>query len=328
MKKVTILGAGAWGTALAVACNRAGCAVTLWSRNARVVELVKEKNVNELYLPEAFIDSAIRVTSSLEDACDAEVLLVAIPSQYVRMILISLSNLVDATVPVVICSKGIERGSLALMSEVIGDVLPNNPVAVLSGPNFADEVARGLPTASTLACADHALGEHLMYSLGSISFRPYLSDDVIGAQIGGAVKNVIALACGIVIGKQFGQNALAALMTRSLAEMRRLVVAKGGKEETLMGLSGIGDMMLTCSSVKSRNTSAGIALAQGKTVAEIIGERMSVAEGLANAESIAQLAEGYDVSMPICSTVHRIVSGALNVEDGIRDLVGRPFTVE
>lgn len=329
LTRVGVIGAGAWGTALAILAHRAGNFVHLWSRNPNVLDSVRAHRSNENYLPGVFIDPAIQVTDDLALACRADVLLVAIPSQSVRSTCIALSDLIDTQTPIVLATKGIERGSLMLMSEIVQQILPENPVAILSGPNFADEAARGLPTATTLACADTVLADKLLFTLGGKWFRPYVSNDVIGAQVGGAVKNVIAIAAGIVIGRGLGENAKAALITRGLAEISRLCLIKGGKLETLMGLSGIGDVMLTCSSPKSRNMALGLAIGQGQrpSVASSPGGK-GLTEGVFTADSVTDLARKLGISMPICQAVHQILYQNADVEETLHTMLERPFTME
>lgn len=327
--KVSVVGAGAWGTALAVLANRASSDVTLWTRNEAVLNSIQERRVNETYLKECFIDPSIRVTGNLSDVSDCDLLVISTPSQSVRTACIALSDLIDPALPIVISSKGVERGSLALMSEVVTAILPANPVAVISGPNFAHEAAGGLPTATTLACADLALAEMISYALGGRNFRPYLTDDLVGTQIGGATKNVIALACGIAAGRGLGENARAALITRGLAEMSRLARVRGGREETLMGLCGIGDLVLTCTSAQSRNFALGLELGSGKPVKEVLpGHLHGLTEGVVTADSIYEISMKQGVSMPICTAVHHILKGHMTVQEGIDDLLGRPFAAE
>lgn len=326
---VGVIGSGAWGTALAVLANRASSRTTLWTRNANVLESIQMRRCNEAYLPGIFIDPAIEVTNQLSDACKVDVLILCVPSQSLRSTCIAISDLLSPDVPVVIATKGIERGSLQFMSDLVSSILVDNPIAVLSGPNFADEAARGLPTATTIACADPALGERLLYVIGGKYFRPYLTDDIIGTQIGGSVKNVIAIACGISYGCDLGENAKAALITRGLAEMARLCSAAGGKQQTLMGLSGIGDLMLTCNSPKSRNMSLGLELGKGASVEDVLSKpRFGVTEGVGTAESVTHLAQNLGVSMPICNAVDGILKGELSVQDTIRNLLSRPFSTE
>lgn len=327
--KIGIIGSGAWGTALAVICNRAGADVTLWTRNQFVLESVQTKNRNSIYLPDIFLDPAIIVTDRMQPACDVEMVLLVTPSQHVRATCISMSDYIKTDVPIVICSKGIERGSLALMTEVVKSVLPENPVAVLSGPNFAAPAAKGQPTATTIACADREMGKRIMFAIGTSLFRPYWHDDMIGVQIGGAVKNVIAVACGIARGRNLGENAIAALITRAVSEMKRLTVAKGGNVETLMGLSGLGDLILTCTSPLSRNTALGVALANGEKLENLMsGRRGAVAEGVGTAESVAQLAEMLKIDMPICKAVYDVLYKDAPLDDAISALLERPFTRE
>lgn len=327
--RVGVIGGGAWGTALAILANRAGSQVTLATRNANVLALIKEKRINDVYLPGVFIDPHITVTDKISEVCNVDMLIIAVPSQHVRSAAISISDMVPETLPLVVASKGIERGSLLLMSEVIHDILPKNPVAVISGPNFADEAARGAPTATTIASQHAALLDMLAYALGGRLFRPYMSDDVIGTQIGGAVKNVIAIACGIALGKGFGENARAALVTRGFAEIARLAMAKGAKYETLMGLSGLGDLVLTCGSQKSRNMSFGFSIGQGKTKEDVLLARGRTAvEGVAAAESVGKLGKKLNVTMPICEAVYRVVYENAPVDQVIAELLERPFTQE
>lgn len=329
LMNVGVIGAGAWGTALAVLANRAGSKVTLWSRNVNVTESIQRRRINEVYLPDIYIDPAIHVTETLAEACNNEVLMLAIPAQYLRSICIAISDMAGQHTPIVICTKGVERGSLALMSEVVGSILPHNTLAVLSGPNFADEAARGLPTATTIACRDSVIAEQLVYMLGGKHFRPYLSTDIIGTQIGGAVKNIIAIACGITLGRGLGENARSALITRGLSEMLRLCAAKGGKYQTLMGLSGIGDLMLTCNSPKSRNMEVGIRIGRGEKVENVINsQRRGIAEGIATAESITLLSQRLGVAMPISLAVHQILLAHSDVDSVIRELLERPFVSE
>lgn len=326
---VGVIGSGGWGTALAILANRAASRVTLWSRNESVIESVSERRYNEAYLPGIFIDPAIEITNDLSKACACDVLILCVPSQSLRSTCIAISDLLDPGIPLLIATKGIERGSLLLMSELVSSILEENPVAILSGPNFADEAAKGLPTATTIACADSVLGERLMYAVGGKLFRPYLTDDVIGTQIGGAVKNVIAIATGIAAGCELGENAKAALITRGLAEMGRLCKAKGGKHQTLMGLSGIGDLVLTCSTNKSRNMSLGMQLGKGTPVAEVLAKpRFGVTEGVFTADSVSHLAQNMGVDMPICNAVHGILKGELSVKETIHKMLDRPFSTE
>ena len=327
--RVGVIGGGAWGTALSILANRAGSQTVLGTRNAHVIQSIRERRINDIYLPSAFLAPDIEVTDRFGDVCRSDVLIIAVPSHVLRSVCIGVSDLLAPTVPVVIASKGIERGSLMLMSEVTQSILPHNPVAVISGPNFADEAARGLPTATTIACQDEAIWDLLMYAIGGRLFRPYMTTDLIGTQIGGAVKNVIAIACGIALGKKFGENARAALVTRGFAEIARLTLAKGGQYETLMGLSGLGDLILTCGSIKSRNMSFGIRIGEGKSKEEVLaGRGRGATEGVLAAESVSRLARKFDIDMPICDAVYRILYENAPVDRVIESLLERPFVSE
>ena len=328
IERIGIVGGGAWGTALALTAHRAGRAVTLWAREAEVVSAINRDHVNALFLPDAPLDPAIRATAELGEAAAADALLLVAPAQHLRAVASGLARHVAAKTPVVICTKGIEEKSGALMSEIAAASLPGAVIAVLSGPTFAGEVARGLPTAVTLATEDAALGQRLIAALGTRSFRPYLSDDTLGAEIGGAVKNVLAIACGIVMGRKLGDNARAALITRGLAEMVRLALAKGGRAETLMGLSGLGDLVLTCTGPQSRNQSLGVALGEGRRLEDILGARRSFAEGVASAAAVAGLAHRLGVDMPIVAAVEAILHRGAAIDRTIDGLLSRPFRSE
>ncbi len=328
--RVGVIGSGSWGTALSVIANRAGSSVVLGTRNQNVIQSISERRMNDIYLPDIYLDPRITITDKLADACkNSDLVIIAVPSQVVRWVCITISDVISPDVPIVIASKGIERGSLMLMSEVSQDILPNNRVGILSGPNFADEAARGLPTATTLASKDQKLLDLAAYAIGGRFFRPYLTDDIISTQIGGAVKNVIAIACGIASGRKLGENAAAALITRGFAEMARLALAKGGRYETLMGLSGLGDLLLTCGSRKSRNMSFGVAVGEGKHKDDVLSERGRTAtEGVVAAESVAKLSRKHGVSMPICDAVYRVLHEDVDVSSVIQELLERPFANE
>jgi glycerol-3-phosphate dehydrogenase (NAD(P)+) len=326
---VGVIGGGAWGTALAILANRAGSRVTLCTRNTNVIQSIREHRSNEVYLPSVFINPSIEVTDKVVEVCHSDVLILAVPSHILRSACIAISDTLDARIPLVIASKGIERGSLMLMSEVVIDLLPKNPLAVISGPNFAEEAARGIPTATTVASTDAKLRDTLTYAVGGKLFRPYLTDDIMGAQIGGAVKNVIAIACGIAVGKGLGENTRAALVTRGFTEMARIAQLKGGRYETLMGLSGLGDLILTCGSIKSRNLSFGIAVGQGQNKDDVLSSRgRGATEGYTTTDSIYRLARKLDVEAPICDAVYRILYENADVDRVISGLLERPFVAE
>jgi glycerol-3-phosphate dehydrogenase (NAD(P)+) len=284
--------------------------------------------VNETYLPGIALDPEIHITAAADDLAGADALLLVVPAQHLCGIARRLAPKLPQRAPLVICAKGIEVESGRLLSQSLEEALPDSRLAVLSGPNFAAEVARGLPAAVTLACADAGLGAALVNALGSATLRPYLSEDVIGSQVGGAVKNVIAIACGIVAGRGLGENARAALITRSLAEIARLCLARGGQRETLMGLSGIGDLTLTCTSSRSRNYSLGEELGRGASLAEILAQRRSVAEGVTTAAAIAGIARQEGLDMPICAAVQEVLQGGAEIDRTIRALLTRPFRAE
>jgi glycerol-3-phosphate dehydrogenase (NAD(P)+) len=323
-----IAGAGAWGTTLGALAAAAGRDTLIWAREADVVEAINTGHENPRFLPGVALDAGLRATGELGElgACDA--LLLAAPAQHLRAVAGALAPALKPGTPSVICAKGIEQDSLALMSEAVTESLPEPAIAVLSGPTFAAEVARGLPTAVTLACADAEQGAALVALLGSATFRPYLTDDVVGAQVGGAVKNVLAIACGIAQGKGLGDNARAALITRGFAEMARLGAALGARPETLTGLSGLGDLVLTCAGEQSRNMSLGIALGGGHSLSDVLARRESVAEGIATAQAVSRLAARHEVEVPICATVDAILHRGADIDTAIGALLARPFTAE
>ena len=327
-KTAGVIGAGAWGTALAQVAGRAGLDVLLQAREPEVVESIRARRVNEAFLPGVVLDDHVAVTGNLADLGACDLILAVPPAQHMRSTLTAFAAHYRPGVPVILCSKGIERGSLKLMTDVLAETLPAAPAAVLSGPSFAGEVARGLPSAVTLACADEALGEALMWTLSAPGFRPYLATDLIGAEVGGAIKNVLAIACGIAEGRGLGRSAHAALITRGFAEMTRMGVALGGQAETVAGLCGLGDLVLTCSSPQSRNMSLGLALGQGQTVEQALAGKRSVAEGYESAPAVRELATKMGVDMPISLAVAALLNGETTVEGMIGSLLSRPLKAE
>jgi len=327
-KTAGVIGAGAWGTALAQVAGWAGLDVLLQAREPEVVESIRARRVNEAFLPGIVLDDHVSVTSDLADLAACDLILAVPPAQHMRSTLVAFAAHHRPGVPVILCSKGIERGSLKLMTDVLAETLPAVPAAVLSGPSFAAEVARGLPSAVTLACADEALGEALMGTLSAPGFRPYLATDLIGAEVGGAIKNVLAIACGIAEGRGLGRSAHAALITRGFAEMTRMGVALGGQAETVAGLCGLGDLVLTCSSPQSRNMSLGLALGQGQTVEQALAGKRSVAEGYESAPAVRELAARVGVDMPISLAVAALLNGETTVEAMIESLLSRPLKAE
>jgi len=328
MSKIGIIGAGAWGSALAMIMRRAGNDVVLQAHEPETADDINQNHVNTVFLPGVELDPDIQATTRLSDAVDADAVMVVAPAQHLRTICEAAAADWPDNVPAIICAKGIEQKTCALMSEVVSMALPRKPVAVLSGPTFAIEVARDLPTAVTLACRDETLGKVLMEQMNTRHFRIYRSQDVMGAQIGGAIKNVLAIACGIVDGRGLGENTRAALVTRGLAEMIRLGAAKGAKQETLAGLSGLGDLTLTCNAMQSRNFSLGVGLGQGKTLDQITAERKAVAEGGFTASSVVDLARKIDVEVPICSAVDKVINHGVEIDTVISGLLSRPLKEE
>jgi glycerol-3-phosphate dehydrogenase (NAD(P)+) len=322
--RIGVIGGGAWGTALAQVAARDGAPVTLWAREPEAVEAVNRDHVNHVFLAHIPLSPSIRATTDLADLAAAEALLVVAPAQHVAAVL---AQTPVGTRPLVLCAKGIEAGSGRLVGEIARGVHPDAPIAVLSGPTFAHEVAKGQPTAVTLACADAALQQRLAERLASPSFRPYASSDVVGAEIGGAVKNVLAIACGVVDGAGLGQNARAALIARGFAEMTRFGLARGARAETLAGLSGLGDLVLTCSSTASRNFSLGHGIGRGDSAAQLMANRRTVAEGAFTAPVLREVARATGVDMPIADAVCRLLDGA-DVAAVIGDLLARPLREE
>jgi glycerol-3-phosphate dehydrogenase (NAD(P)+) len=327
-KTAGVIGAGAWGTALAEVCARAGLDVILWAREPGVRQSIAATRQNSLFLPGVTLSDAVSATGDVAALGTCDFVLAVPPAQYVRATLEPFAAHLPNGLPVMLCAKGVEQGSLKLMTEVLAECLPQARPAVLSGPSFAAEVARGLPTAVTLACGDAALGQQLAEAIAGPAFRPYLSDDMIGAEAGGAVKNVLAIACGVVEGLQLGRSAHAALITRGFAEMTRLAVAKGAKPETLAGLCGLGDLVLTCSSPQSRNMSVGLALGSGKSLDEALAGKVSVAEGVATAPAVRALARKIGVEMPICEAVAAVLGGEITLNRAIDGLLSRPLKSE
>ncbi len=319
-----MIGGGAWGTALAQVAAADGQRVILWAREPEVVESINARHVNELFLSSVPLSGSIVATDDLDALREADALLVVAPAQHVRAVL---GGQDFGTKPLVLCAKGIEAGSKLLVGEVARAVQPAAPIAVLSGPTFAHEVAAGLPTAVTLACEDAALGAALADRLASPNFRPYASDDVIGAEIGGAVKNVLAIGCGVVEGAGLGQNARAALIARGFAEMTRFGLARGARAETMAGLSGLGDLVLTCSSTSSRNFSLGVGLGEGRSAHELLADRRTVAEGAFTAPVLREAAAEAGIDMPVTEAVCALLDGA-PVGDVIGALLSRPLRDE
>jgi len=321
---IAVIGAGAWGSALALTCARAGRKVTLWEYDAaNAAQLAK--NRESLFLPGVRIDDGIVLAGDLAEAVRAQAILLVVPAQAVRAVATALTPLLAAHTPVIVCAKGIERGTKKFMTEVIAECAPNAVPAILSGPSFAADVARGMPTAVTLAASDDKLAGELARAIGSASFRPYHSTDVRGVEIGGAAKNVLAIAAGIVNGRGLGASAAAALTTRGFAELVRFGRAYGAKAETMMGLSGLGDLLLTCSSPQSRNFTFGVNLGRGQKPEAI---HAGLAEGVFTASVLVDMARERNVDMPIAIAVAALLNGTMTVDQAIESLLTRPFKAE
>jgi len=319
---ISVIGAGSWGTALANAAARAGRNVLLYARDAALASDMQASRQNPR-LPGIALDDAVRVTGDLAEAAKSGALLMVVPAQGMREAASLLSPMIADGTPVVVCAKGIERGTHKFMTDIIGEVLPQAAPAILSGPSFASDVARGLPTAVTLAAHDEQLAIALTHALGSSALRPYHSTDVRGVEIGGAVKNVLAIAAGAAAGKQLGASALAALTTRGFAELMRFGVACGARPETISGLSGLGDLILTCSSRQSRNFSLGMTLGRGEKPSAGV-----LSEGMFTAPVLVELAEHKKVDMPVAKAVAAVLGGALTLNEAIEMLLTRPFRAE
>jgi glycerol-3-phosphate dehydrogenase (NAD(P)+) len=321
-KSVAVIGAGAWGTALASVAARAGRDVVLYARSAESAAEIGTTRVNPK-LAGARLVAAVKVTADIAVAAAADIILIATPAQNLREAVAALAPHLVAATPIIACAKGIERGTHKFMTEVIAQAAPDAIPAILSGPSFADDVARGLPTAVTLAAKDERLASALVQALGSSTFRPYHTPDVRGVEIGGAAKNVLAIAAGIVVGRKFGASAQAALTTRGFSELVRLGRACGARSETMSGLSGLGDLILTCSSPQSRNFALGVALGRGERP-----PRDRLAEGEFTAPVLIELAASQNVDMPVSNAVAAILSGATTIDAAIESLLTRPFKAE
>ena len=326
--RISVIGGGAWGTALANLAAHNGVETLIWAREPEVAEDINLRRENRTFLPGVTLHGGLHATSKLGAAAAAEAFLFVAPAQHARVILTALRPDAPAAAPIALCAKGIEQASGKLLTDVLKEAWPTARPAVLSGPSFARDVALGLPTAVTLASSDAALGARWIATISALHFRPYLSDDLIGAELGGAVKNVLAIAAGVVEGKGLGESARAALIARGFAEFQRLGLALGAKRETMAGLSGLGDLILTACSRQSRNMTLGIELGKGRKAADILGERLSVAEGAATAPALARLAKDRGVDMPIASAVAALVAGEKDVDAVIAGLLSRPLKEE
>ncbi len=321
---IAVLGGGAWGTALAAAMVRSGNETVLWARDAQTVAAINHRHENPRYLPGIALDPALAATADAAVAlAGADAVLVVVPAQALAATFAELGPNVPPGIPLVLCAKGIERATGRLLSQIAADALPTNPVAALSGPSFATDVARGLPTAVTVASADGELAVRLAALFSSPGFRCYSSDDLVGVEIGGALKNVLAIAAGAIAGAGLGASAQAAMVTRGFVELRRIGAAFGARPQTLMGLSGLGDLILSCGSAQSRNFAYGMAMGRGESL-----EGRPLAEGVATAAIAAELAERRGIEAPIVAAVAAILAGRLTVADAVTELLSRPLKPE
>lgn len=325
---VAVIGGGAWGTALASLVAAKGVDTLIWALEPETAHAINERRVNERYLPGVRLPEGLQATAEIAAAAGREAYLFVAPAQHARSVLTSVRPMAPKGAPLLLCSKGIERGSGLMLTEVLAAVWPEASPGVLSGPSFARDVAEGLPTAVTLAAENQAFGGRWLATMSAPHFRPYLSDDLVGAEIGGAVKNVLAIAAGAVIGRGLGDSARAALIARGFAEMQRLALARGAKIETLAGLSGLGDLILTATSAQSRNYSLGLELGRGQRLDDVLGGRNSVTEGVATAPAVVAMAKAAGVDMPIAAAVADLVSGARGLDEIIAALLARPLKAE
>ncbi|PZO86579.1 MAG: glycerol-3-phosphate acyltransferase [Micavibrio aeruginosavorus] len=329
MQKIGIIGGGAWGTALAQSFASSGKDTLLWAREEEVVSSINSLHENTPFLPNVKLHEGVRASGNLNDVTrTSEVLLLVTPAQHLRTTLEKMKPSLTPDKVLIICAKGVEIETGSMLSQIAKEVVPESPLGILTGPTFAEEIGRGLPCAVTLAMKNKDEAERIAEVLSSRTFRIYASDDVVGAQIGGAVKNVIAIACGVIEGKKLGSSARAALVTRGLAEMGRLASALGAKRETLMGMCGVGDLILTCSSMQSRNFSLGVALGQGKTLAEILASRTAVTEGVHTAKALSVMARNNAVEMPISEAMNKCLSEGAEIDLLIERILDRPLKAE
>jgi glycerol-3-phosphate dehydrogenase (NAD(P)+) len=327
-KHLGVMGGGAWGTALAQVLTLSGHSVKLQVREPEVALSINTQHRNHKFLPDVALSPAISASDEFAFLAGCDLILAVPPAQFMRASLEALRPHVAEDQAIILCAKGVERGTDMLMHMVLKDVMPKARAAVLAGPNFAIEVAQGLPTAVTLACEDEALGQAMAQTLSGPTLRPYYNSDLIAAEAGGAIKNVLAIACGIVHGRGMGRNAQAALITRGFAELVRFAVALGGQASSMVGMCGLGDLVLTCSSPQSRNMSLGIALGEGKSLDQALMGKLSVAEGVQSAPAIVHLAKSLEVDLPICKAVAAILAGTIKVDTAIENLYNRPLKSE
>ena len=325
--KIGVIGAGAWGTALANILAQKQH-VRLWAKEKSVCENIKKHRENKRFLPKIKLSKKINCTTEINNFSECEILFLVIPVQYLSGVLTKLKNSLDEKTIFVCCSKGLEMNSLKLPSQIVSSIFPKNKIAIISGPNFAAEIAKGLPAATTVASKHEEVAKKIANLIKSPTLRPYLTNDIIGSQIAGALKNIYAIASGIVVGKKYGDNAVASIISRSFAEITTVAKSMNAKKSTLAGLSGMGDLFLTCSSKESRNFSLGIDLAKGKTLNEIIQKKFSIAEGVFTVRALKKLADKKKLDLPINEAVYRVLYRKKNIDLAIQELLNRPITKE
>ena len=325
--KIGIIGAGAWGTALSniLAKNQN---VILWAKEKNVCDNINKNQENKRFLPKIKLSKKINCTTEINDVCNCDILFLVIPVQHLSSVLDKLKNSINTKTIFVCCSKGLEMNSLKLPSQIVSSIFPKNKIAIISGPNFANEIAKGLPAATVVASKNEEVSKKIANLIKSPTLRPYLSSDIIGSQIAGALKNIYAIASGIVVGKNYGENAVASIISRSFAEISTVAKSMNAKKSTLAGLSGMGDLFLTCSSKESRNFSLGIDLAKGKTLNEIIQKKFSIAEGAFTVRALKKLADKEKLDLPINEAVYRVLYRKKNIDSAIQELLNRPITKE
>ena len=325
--KIGVLGAGAWGTTIALLLSKKNN-VLLWANEKKVVQEINLKNKNNTFLKHVKLNKKIKATNNLNDFSEIDFLFIVVPTQYISITLKKLKGTLSKHCMIINASKGIEISSLSLISEIISNHFPKNPISILSGPNFAKEIASGKPTASLIASKSISDSKKISKLISSSHFRPYLSNDIVGAQICGAMKNVYAIGCGIITGKKFGDNAVASIISRSFAEISLVCKKLGGKPETLMGLSGLGDLFLTCSSDKSRNFSLGLKIASGKKTSTLLKSKKTVAEGAHTVKAIHKLSKKLKIDLPINNEIYKILYLNKDIDKSISELLNRPLTTE
>ena len=325
--KIGIIGAGAWGTAISNILAKKQ-KVILWAKEKNVCDNINNNQENKRFLPKIKLSKKINCTTEINDICDCDILFLVIPVQYLSSVLGKLKNSINTKTIFVCCSKGLEMSSLKLPSQIVSSIFPKNKIAIISGPNFATEIAKGLPAATVVSSKNEEVSKKIANLIKSPTLRPYLSSDIIGSQIAGALKNIYAIASGIVVGKKYGENAVASIISRSFAEISTVAKSMNAKKSTLAGLSGMGDLFLTCSSKESRNFSLGIDLAKGKTLNEIIQKKFSIAEGAFTVRALKKLADKEKLDLPINEAVYRVLYRKKNIDSAIQELLNRPITKE